>query len=433
MPQFHTADPALIEQIAWLIPRLPEPSPFQIRCEADYYGAAHEIARAIGLPSPPHSSATWKHGWNRFPSDNAAQCATYQPGTRVHLMPDEHHQRLLRDAGYPNALAVGYPFLYTPSSGHARRPRSLLIAPFHLLPEITPAATQCENEQLFAAYAVAQRDHFDCVCACLHASCAETGLWTASLEAAGIPWILGAMTADANSQRRVRTLFESFDCVLTNHIGSVIPYAAYCGARACVAGPAAAMPDAAAFAANPAYQKHPEALERLQRLLRIPLTEDLPFLVKEPSDAICPQEWANETLGAKHQASPAEIARLLGWRINQIPAGSGENDSGNDSHRKLLITLGWSPPALGEPEDQLRLAKLLEKNNSAADNPVTALETTLDEVKALRQQAKDLKKQAADGAKFQAVQRSWTWRLLAKPLFSIEKRLRPSQQPPKKQ
>lgn len=414
----HTSAPELLEQISWLTPHLPPPSPFRIRCEADYYGASHEIARAVSLASPPHSSGTWRHGWSRFASTLPEVVATYKPGTRVHLMPDEHHERLLIDAGYPNALAVGYPLLYTPSIAPVRRPRSLLAAPFHLLPDISPPKSQLEFEHIFAEYLVSQRTHFDTVCACLHISCVETGLWTRTLENHGIPWVLGAMTNDANGLRRVRFLFESFECVVTNHIGSVMPYAAHLGARTCIADLGNPLPSPEAFAQHPTYRKHPEALERLKQIQQFPLSADVPFLLCEPTAATCPKFWADKAVGASFVIPHESIARLLGWRT---PASKAP-----ETRRPLLIALGSTPPALADPDDREKLGVLL----ASFPNPVSdSVNSILKDCTRLQKERKTLIKQSSETQKWIPVQQSWTWRILGRPLFALERLFRPSLRP----
>jgi hypothetical protein len=418
----HTAIPALIEQISWLIPHLPPPRPITVRGEADYYGASHEIASAIGLSHAPSTAATWRHGWTRFPAVLPEMVATYKPGTRVHLMPDERHAKLLLDAGYTNAVAVGYPILYAAPSLLVRRPSTLLAAPFHLLPEITPHHEQRAYEQEYAAWLSSQRAHFDTVCACLHVSCVETGLWTTTLEQHGIPWVLGAMTADAHGLRRVRSLFEAFDCVVTNHIGSVMPYAAHFGARTCVAGPSPSLPSPETYASHPTYQRFPQALERLERLRDQPLAQDLPFLLANPANATCPRAWAEETLGTQHQLPHLDIARLLGWNLSAITETLPP-----DTRRRLLITLGWTPSALGDAVDREKLGQLLPQTPGQA---AALVEAALKDRQHLQKELKAHAKTAAEAAQWKAFRQSWTWRLFAKLLFSLEKRLRPTTLPP---
>jgi hypothetical protein len=414
----HTSAPELLEQISWLTPHLPPPSTFRIRCEADYYGASHEIARAVGLDTPPHSSGTWRHGWSRFPSLLPEMVATYKPGTRVHLMPDEHHEKLLLDAGYPNALAVGYPLLYTASMAPVRRPRTLLAAPFHLLPEITPSESQLQFEHAFADYLTSQRAHFDTICVCLHISCVEAGVWTRTLESQGIPWVLGAMTNDANSLRRIRLLFESFECVVTNYIGSVMPYAAYLGARTCIADLGTPLPSPEAFAQHPTYQKHPEALERIKQSQSIPLSTDFPFLLTDPTAATCPKAWADEAVGAPFFVQHDSIARLLGWRSpgSQNPA----------TRRHHLITLGSTPPTLADPNDREKIGAIL----TSFPIPISeSVNSVLKDNKRLQKENRRLIDQSSMAQKWIPVGQSWTWRILGKPLFAIERLLRPSIRP----
>lgn len=103
----------LQESIGWLIPHLPRQSLISVRGEADYYGAASEIARALGLKTTPLAAASWVHGWALVRPDNAVAITGSQPGNRVHLVDRTSTEDTLLRAGYPNAFAVGLPILYS--------------------------------------------------------------------------------------------------------------------------------------------------------------------------------------------------------------------------------------------------------------------------------------------------------------------------------
>jgi hypothetical protein len=406
----------LQESIGWLIPHLPRQSLISVRGEADYYGAASEIARALGLKTTPLAAASWVHGWALVRPDNAVAITGSQPGNRVHLVDRTSTEDTLLRAGYPNAFAVGLPILYSKVPDLPRRKRSLLLAPFHSLPEITPHNEQKRNEQEFCEYAVAQRDKYDCICASLHSSCVASRQWIDTLEAHGIPWVLGARTDDENALRRVRTLFASFDCILTNEVTSVAVYGAFFGARISVSGPAALLPPVESFAKHPHYQRHPELLKNLE--LRHPdrLKSLFPFLFAPPDEATCPHEWASIEVGEKHVMADAEIARLLGWRyVDGDPVWAGVD------RRNGLATFGWLPPQIGSQDVLEKVAQVLAPELKSEVDVVNHLKVQRDAVKTLGKEVRAAKVASTELA---TIKKSWAWRLLAKPLFSIEKRLR---------
>ena len=51
-----------------------------------------------------------------------------------------------------------------------------------------------------------------------------------------IPWITGAWLNDINALQRIRNLFSQFDYLITNSVGSHIPYAGYCGCKILMLG-----------------------------------------------------------------------------------------------------------------------------------------------------------------------------------------------------
>ena len=412
----YSSKPELLRQISWLVPDLPEFQPIELRGEADYYGASTEIAHAVGLATAPVASATWKHGWSIVPPTNAVAESQYQSGPKVHLTSNRSRETFLLENGYPNACAVGLPFLYAQPKVLERRGGSLLVAPFHSLPEITPAAEQKENEEVMARYLVGLREKFSCVCACLHYSCVTSRLWIDTFEAHGIPWVVGARTDDANGLRRVKMLLSVFDVVLSNQVSSVLVYGASVGARVCVAGPLAALPPVESFAKHPHYIKHPELLKNLALQHPDAIRERYPFLFGDPADAICHKQWASDELGVDCILPVGDIARLLGWRfVEGDPVWEGWD------RRKAMANFVWLPPVIGSQDNLEKVGQILEKDGVG---PSGVVEHLRGQREALKQLGKTAKSGAKDQAELSSIKSSWAWRYLAKPFFSIEKRLR---------
>lgn len=408
----HVQNPDLAAQISWLTPRLPPVVTRETKGEADYYGAAHEIAVAVGLKQAPRSSATWRHGWSFLPLVNPEAFAGYKPGERSHLVSNLEEESFLREGGFPNAKAVGLPYLYTPVPNVQRRPSSVLVLPCHSLPEVRQHEEKQQHELDFATYSASLREHFETVCACVHGSCVKSGQWVDALESQGIPWVTGAMVDDVNTLRRIRTLFGSFEVVMTNQLGSAIFYAALDGARVCVSGPDALLPPMEAFRNHPFYQKHPEMIEMRAHGHPDRLRQRFPSLYVSATEARFFAEGAQAATGVAHQIDHAEVARLLGWRHCDA-----DPDWQAEDREKARRVFGWMPSHYGSSASMEELGRTLKKLKLDAG----AAAQKLQELKGLEKEAKSSTKAQAELA---TLKQSWAWRYLAKPFFSIEKRLR---------
>ena len=409
----HVQRPDLVEQIDWLVPYLPQIRPIKLRGEADYYGASHELAKKVGLDFPPTSQGTWAHGWSYLPLVSGRTAVGYAPSERTHLVPTLFHQEFLHAAGYPNAAAVGVPYLYAAGKDVLpRRPDSVLLAPLHSLPEIKQHEDKLRNEEEFAEYALSLRGHFSCVCASIHSSCVRSRQWIDSLERRGIPWVTGAMTDDANGLRRVRTLLNAFEVLVTNQVGSALFYAALDGARVSVSGPDALLPPLDSYKNHPYFIANPEMIEK--RKLGHPdrMRERFPALFVDAKNAVQYSEEAAVELGLSHLIDHAEVARLLGWcHCDADPDWRAED------REKARRVFGWMPSHYGSSASMEELGRTLKK----LDLDAGAAAQKLHELKGLEKEAKVSAKAHAE---LSGIKTSWAWRYLAKPIFSIEKRLR---------
>lgn len=304
-------------RLGWLTAELPASEPIARRTEADYYGASDLIATALGLQSPPISSASWKHGVFFEPTIRAPRMLVTE-GNRLtrQLVANDWQVRCLRDDGYLRVHAAGVPFLYTQPSGARRLPNSLLIMPAHRVAN----AVHSFDEGAYVDALASIRGRFDQVVACISAPCAREGGWTRALERIGIPWLIGADSTDRNALRRMRRMFESFEFMTTNVLGSHVAYASFCGCRVSIWGPYAEL-KLEDYRAVPWYQKnwrHASAL--VECFAEAHVRKSHPILFNDPWDARLLQDWAKPFLGYEQRRSPAEIARLLGWN----PFGQAE-------------------------------------------------------------------------------------------------------------
>lgn len=304
-----------MELIQQLKDNLPPIIPIKLRNEADYYGISHIIADELKLDRVPRSFAHWTHGWiYAEPITSSREINCWAKPKDVVLVATQKEVDLLNREGYSKAHAVGMPFLYTKNQTVQRYPRSLLVMPAHSGSQSSIEA----DEKAYIQKLLEIRSDFSELVACIHSSCVVNNYWIPSLEKAGIPWILGASVFDRNSLQKMRTIFQSFDYMTTNTIGSHIPYASYCGCKVSIYSYSRFTP--ASWERDPWYQKNPDLLWKQYEMCHEDvLAQRFPQFFKSPIDATTNQEWAKQVLGEENRRSPETIAKRLGWqRSDQI-------------------------------------------------------------------------------------------------------------------
>lgn len=306
-----------MQETAWIAERLPPEMAIDRRSEPDYYGASYLIARELGKRQPPHSFATWRHGWKFEPVTHPRQILTVD-GDKQHLVALESHAALLKQNGFRHAVAVGMPFLYADKVKVERRPGSLLVMPAHSVNDADPDW----NEESYAALIESLRPHFSTIVACVQANCVKHGHWVKAFAKRNIPWITGASSTDANALIRMHTILNGFEFMTTNCIGTHIAYAAYSGCRTSIYG-RFVQQSYKQLAMNPFYQKYSELLSLARHRTSEPVVRShYPQFFTEPHQATDQRQWAYDVLGAEFVREPAEIAQLLGWNRTAQAWGS---------------------------------------------------------------------------------------------------------------
>ncbi len=295
--------------ITWLIDRLPPIEKIKLRSEPDYYGISRIIANELGHKRTPRSFAQWLHGWiYTRPITHPQQIAFWGMPNDSILVATQFEARCLQDFGYKKVNAVGMPFVYTRDLGITRQPNSLLIMPAHSGANHTieiDADSYIQNILTF-------KSHFTEIVACIHSSCVVNGYWTSMLEKYEIPWIVGASVFDRNALQRMRNIFQSFEYVTTNTIGSHIPYAAYSGCKVGIFNyQRYSLED---YKNDVWYLKYPELLLKDYELSdEQALRLSFPLLFSDPDQASLNFDWAKLALGEENKRSASEIHEILGW------------------------------------------------------------------------------------------------------------------------
>lgn len=333
--------------------QLPEAPKLIVRCEPDYYGASHMIASLLGLSSAPASRSSWVHGCDMRPIPRAFFIPHFPNADQTHLVSNLAHQQLWRENGYPLAVAVGCPFVYTQPSGSKRLPGSVLLMPNHLLAESGGGKSQMVSwlEEMATI-----RSSFNDVAVCIYSGDVPT--LAPEAERLGLSWFAGA-AYDTLSLPRLRAMFDQFEFVFTNGNGSHVPYAAWAGCKVALTKPYYRV-ELEHLNRHPRYVQYPELLKNVVAGLPENLQKRFPFLFPdEPHEAECPADWAGEMLGANCKRPLPELARLLGWSWTaNDPAFQGV------AYESVAAWLGASNPTPEDAAWQKRLQAAKEKNKT---------------------------------------------------------------------
>ncbi|MEO5364482.1 MAG: hypothetical protein H7838_12780 [Magnetococcus sp. DMHC-8] len=295
--------------------------------ELNFYGAARLVADQLGIKNPPVSRVSWTHGWRQdlVRADQLA-CDAHlgvigQPDTTViipahrrrpYLVATKAIEALLRDSGFPDTRAVGLPFTYAPPDPTVTRiPDSLLVMPTHVLLRMEARANEIE----YLEYIQSIAHQFSRVVFCINLSCAGTGLWINNLEKYGFDYVFGAGLMDQMALHRMRRLFDTFEYMTSNGIGSHFVYAGLCRVKVSLAGPLDRYPWDL-HKNEPAWQ---DPVEREKQILSASMFQHdfikqrYPWLYREPRDGVECVEWAREESGYYNKVSFVELAHLFGW------------------------------------------------------------------------------------------------------------------------
>lgn len=284
---------------------------FPLRTEMDFYGFSSIVAKSLGLSyTPLPCIGSWKHGWApQFSIKYPLHIAHWGSKTNQHVVQNLWQERFLLEHGYKNVTAAGAPFCYLPEAIVSRIPRSLLIVPVHSLSHIKLE----ESFEAFFEEASLLSKKFSVAVVCLHQESVTDNI-LAVLRRYQLPYIVGASAHDGNSLLRMKTLFSQFECLITNQIGSHVPYFNLCGGRSSIVGPYYVFP-ANQLEKHEWFRKHPELIESAKLLTEENIRQQFPFLFMNIEKQVCHKEWAASELGQNLILPFEEIKELAGWSL----------------------------------------------------------------------------------------------------------------------
>lgn len=291
--------------------KLPLRDLFDVGWEPEYYGAIHNIAQQLNQKNiRPYAPKTWLHGWQYMrPLKYINQVIGWGDQDNIHFVHTEEQKNFCKKFRYKFVEAVGAPFMYVSKSINVKASNSLLAMLPHGLEQAELPFSCLEYLDTISTI----KKNFEVVCVCVHPHDAKNINLTNKLLEYRLPYIIGAQANDKNSLVRMRSLFDSFEYMTTNTLGSHIPYAAFCGCKVSIYGK---YPERSIemFWKDPWYKDKKEQLEYdvwglSENFARL----HYEFLFQEPHQGLYLQDWAKSELGFKNKKNLQTLKNLMGW------------------------------------------------------------------------------------------------------------------------
>jgi len=250
----------------------------------------------------------------------------------------------LKAAGYRDVRAIGSPIIYTQPSGFQRIPNSLLVMPTHTF----PSDVYMPSPERYVHEIASIKNRFDLVAACVSAYCIAKGVWISQFAEEGIHVIRGAGIADANSLKRLRALFDSFEYVTTDSYGSHVFYALYFGAKVSIWGTATPVLRENVLR-DGGWNAYPKAIDQLlSEETKCKAEVYLGPLRVDPWIGVQNVDVSKLILGHDNKLSPGEMRTAFGWTPLNILVGSAKETvrrsplwrAGSAVKRRLLAIAG---------------------------------------------------------------------------------------------
>ncbi len=292
---------------------LPEKVAVPRKRNIEFYGAIHNVAEYCGLRKvvlPKDDRIIWQHGWHHSSKNIDPRLVIGHQDhfpDRLQLVARKDQEDYLRSQGFERTLAVGLPICYLPDLPTCRLDNSLLVMPAHSL----SYTTHSWGFQEYAEYIKGISGDFEHVLVSISPSCLENGYWIEEFRSLGVAMVLGADSKDRNALKRMQRLFQRFEYVTTNKMGSHIPYAAAFGAKVSIAGPFAESKEAD-FSESKYYQTYPDLLRMnldWNSLANIRGLFD--FLFVEPHEAVDRTEWGRAEIGFASRLTPERCKEVF--------------------------------------------------------------------------------------------------------------------------
>ena len=286
---------------------------YKPQCISDFYGARHTAAKYIGInPSYLAMSNIWQHGWIKLERNNLIDLPTEENKKKIVLVSRCDQADFLEAHGV-KSIPIGLPFSYALKMNLdlavERDPNSILVIPRHVTRQ-----EKGFNAPLRLLDTIPEQSK-NLVGICLHGDdfyLKRNIFW----EKNGYRVIKGASFDDANALTRMCFLFRSFDTLITDSLGSHIPYAAAAGMKIAVVPDLSSVPTD--FKSIPFYRdkpQHAQHVRDVEMLCLNPQTSPYRFLFSSPNLAKPHVDWGLEQIGFDNLLSPGDLKKVLGWNV----------------------------------------------------------------------------------------------------------------------
>lgn len=282
---------------------------FKVRCEADFYGASHMVAEQLGMNKAPNSFSSWSHA----PSIKGLKYVDHliwnKGWLKNKLVVNSEVETFLLGNKVDKVKAVGLPITYVPTQHIVRQEKSTLIMLAHSLPN-----TKIDHKLMEVIdFCNELREQGNYICFCVHSDCYRDSKVLLELDENNIDWFVGSSVNDWNSLKRMRNVFEYFETVASNTMGSQFFYAQLFGAKFFFSEPYFEY-RAEQFENDPVWKNKQEALEYgVKQTTKESVKKKYPEYFLGHKKAVCNRPLAEDECGVNSKVSIEELSNLLGW------------------------------------------------------------------------------------------------------------------------
>ncbi len=287
--------------------------PIKITSGIDRYGFSSIIANNCGLLFVPRSFANWTHGWIWYEDPNAEDLMSSNlPKDLTIVVRNEVELIALKDWGFNNVRIGGLPFSYVSQQHTYRNKDDLLVFPMHS--DETLAVNH--NAKEYFDYIESHKKNFESIYVSVYWSDIGGAMHRDAIDR-GFHVIRGARPDDANSMLRMRAIFDAFEYVTTNCMGSHFIYALYAGCKVSFSGPMCQMDKLTISKIARQYRYRDDYIDRAYWYSSEPYLRQKfnKYFKENPRFGLADIYYANGELGEKHMLSQAEIIDVLGWSL----------------------------------------------------------------------------------------------------------------------
>lgn len=285
----------------------------EIRGESDFYGASRIIANQLGLKTTPKSFSSWSHGCNAGTTMYSEQIAWNKSWALHKLVRNEEVATFMTHQGFRKIEAVGMPIIYVDKLIHNRMRKSILFMPAHSLSYVKIK----QDVESIIKIAKMHKSNGHYVCFCVHRDCVEHGDVISVIEDSGLDWFAGASANDINSLQRMRNIFDYFEYVGSNTMGSHFFYSQLCGAKFFFTEPYFEYKPNM-FLNDPILGKNKQKRDKIiNASSKKRVKEQYPSYFEGLENAKSDYELASYVCGVSSKRTSDELALLLGWGLKE--------------------------------------------------------------------------------------------------------------------